>query len=293
MVGCAAYAGDVYSSAAKKIVERYENAGTIELLGIIADKPEAAQCYDAPIVDKSKMDPDSLDAVILLAQDRRRVRRMDQSLMDAGFPYERIVPVSVMNLAGFDFGIYRELRLHTPTIFAMDCMGGLIYHYLDLKFMSPMIKLGFRDQDYLRLLQDPKRYFSADLSFAGYDSKTYPGLCTIVAACEDIRIFFGHYSSFEEGEKKWNQRKKRVDWDNLVVLNNNDNEDMVRQFAALHYERKACFTRAKIEGPGIVQKQTAEMLNLKGAFLKNAVSNLLFTDNAEFNMFRFLAGEER
>ena len=293
MVGCAAYAGDVYSSAAKKIVERYESAGTIELLGIIADKPEAAQGYDAPIVDKSKIEPDSLEAVIILAQDRRRVRRMEQSLIGDGFPYERIVPVSVMNLAGFDFGLYRKLRLHTPTIFSMNCMGGLIYHYLDLKFMSPMIKLGIQDLDYLRLLQDPKRYFSADLSFVRYDSKTYPGLCCAVAACEDISIFFGHYSSYEEEEKKWNQRKKRIDWDNLVVLNNNDNEDMVRQFAVLPYERKACFTRAKVEGPGIVQKQTAGMLNLKGAFLQNAISSLLFTDNAEFNMFRFLAGEER
>ena len=291
MVKCIAYAGEFYSAAARKTIERYESSGAIELTGIIADKPEAAQGYDVPIVDKSEIDMESHDAVILLVQDRKRMRGMEQNLMDAGIPFERIVPVSVMNLVGFDFGLYQKLRLHTPTIFAMDCMGGLIYHYLELRFMSPMIRLGFHAPDYLRFLRDPRRYFSADLSFAGYDSKSYPGLHAPVAACEDISILFAHYSSFEEGEKKWNQRKKRVDYNNIVVLNNNDNEDMVRQFAALPYDRKVCFTGAKIEGPGIVHKQSLKMLNLNGALLRNAVNNLLFTDNAEFNMFRFLAGE--
>ena len=293
MVKCVAYAGDIYSSAAKQILEEFERSGAMELVGITADKRESARGYDLPFVDPSSIEPENTDAIIVLSQDRRRERRMEQSLMDAGVPYDRIVPVSVMKLAGFDFGLYRRLRLHTPTIFSLNCMGGLIYHYLELKFMSPIIKLRFTEEDYMRFLSDPMRYLNADLSFRGFDTVSYLEETYPVAACEDIRISFVHYPTFEEGVKKWNQRKARIDWDNLIVFNHSDNADIVKRFAALPYQRKACFTGAGIEGPHIVAKQTVRMPDLDGAFLRNAVNNFFFTNNSGFNMFRFLADEGR
>ena len=292
MVKCIAYAGELYSAAAKKTIERYESAGKLELTGIIADKPEAVQGYGVPFVDKSQIDLESPDAIIILAQDRRRVRRMAQGLIDAGFPDEKIVPVSVMNLAGFDFGIYRKLRSHTPTIFSLNCMAGLLYYYMGLKFMSPIVNIRFTERDYLRFLQDPKRYLSTELTYLGIETVSYLGETYPVAGCGDIRIQLVHYPTFEEGARKWNLRKERIDWDNLVVLNHSDDEDIVRRFSALPYERKACFTGAKIEGPGIVPKQSVKMSDLDGAFLRNTINNFFFTNNAGFNIFQFLAGAD-
>ena len=292
MVKCIAYAGELYSAAARRTIERYESAGELSLTGIIADKLEAAQGYDAPIVDKSQIDPESPDAIIILAQDRRRVRRMEQSLIDAGFPGEKIVPVSVMNLAGFDFGLYRKLKLHTPTIFSLNCMAGLLYYYMGLKFMSPIVNIRFNERDYLRFLTDPKRYLSTELTYLGIETVSYLGETYPVAGCGDIRIALVHYPTFEEGAKKWNIRKERVDWNNLVVLNHSDHEDIVRQFAALPYERKACFTGVKIEDPCIVPKQSVKMSDLNGAFLRNTINSFFFTNNAGFNMFQFLAGAD-
>ena len=113
-----------------------------------------------------------------------------------------------------------------------------------------------------------------------------------MAVCEDIRIIIAHYPTFEEGEKKWNERKTRIDWDNLVVIFYSDNVDIVRRFAALPYKRKVCFTGAKIEGPSIVATQSLKATELDGAFLRNAVNRLFSTYNPDFNMFRFLAGED-
>ena len=291
MVKCMLYAGELYSSAAKNTVERYEQSGEIEIAGITADKREAAKGYDVPFVDKSQLAQEKADAVIILSQDWKRERVLEQKLMETGVSYESIVPVSVMNLAGFDFVLYRKLRLHTPTIFSLNCMAGLIYHYMGLKFMSPIVKLRFTEPDYLRFLSDPGRYLSADLYFGGIESVAYLGETYPVAVCEDIRISLVHYPSFEEGVKKWNLRKQRIDWNNLVVLYHSDTVEMVRRFAALPYERKACFTGTRVEDPCVVPKQNVKMSELNGAFFRNAVNNFFFTNNADFNMFSFLAGE--
>ena len=33
-----------------------------------------------------------------------------------------------------------------------------------------------------------------------------------------VRVDFMHYDSFEMAKKKWDERKKRINWDNLFVL---------------------------------------------------------------------------
>ena len=293
MAKCVAYAGEIYSSAAKKILEDFERSGALELVGITADKREFAQGYDLPFVDRSSLEPENTDAVIVLSQDRERERGMEKSLMEAGIPYERIVPVSVMKVDGFDFGLYRKLRAHTPTIFTQNCMGGLIYRYLELPFMSPFISAGFPDkEDYLRFLSDPERYLNAELSFGGFHNAISLGNTPPTAVCEDTLLLFAHYPTYEEGVKKWNERKTRIDWNNLVVIFNSDNVDIVRRFTALPYKRKVCFTGAKITGPSIVASKTLRGSCMEGSFLRNAVNDLLFMNNSDFNMFRFLAGED-
>lgn len=45
------------------------------------------------------------------------------------------------------------------TIFASNCIGGIIYHNLGLKFLSPTVNLWIEPEDYISMLSDPKDYF--------------------------------------------------------------------------------------------------------------------------------------
>ena len=61
----------------------------------------------------------------------------------------------------------------------------------------------------------------------------------------DIEIRFNHYDTFEEGVEKWEERKKRINWDNLFIIaidGDNCTYDSIRRFDELPYENKVIFT---------------------------------------------------
>ena len=65
----------------------------------------------------------------------------------------------------------------------------------------------------------------------------------------DIRIYFQHYKSFDEAVSKWNERKTRIDKQNLFVMFTDRDgctiEDL-KQFDGLNYKNKVVFVNHKI-----------------------------------------------
>ena len=61
----------------------------------------------------------------------------------------------------------------------------------------------------------------------------------------DIEIRFNHYKTFDEAVAKWEERKQRINWDNLFVLGidgDNCSYETMRRFDMLPYENKVIFT---------------------------------------------------
>lgn len=56
-----------------------------------------------------------------------------------------------------------KLFNQTPCIIASNCNGGIIYHDLGLKFLSPTINLFFYPQDYLKFIMNLDHYVKAQL----------------------------------------------------------------------------------------------------------------------------------
>lgn len=70
--------------------------------------------------------------------------------------------------------------------------------------------------------------------------------------CDDIKLFFNHYKSYEEAFESWERRKKRIKWNNLFVMNYTSNLDKIDSFIGLEYEKKICFTNKMYGGDGNV-----------------------------------------
>ena len=71
--------------------------------------------------------------------------------------------------------------------------------------------------------------------------KTYP----IGLLDGRVEIHFLHYKSEQEAFEKWQKRKMRVDFDNLIIIGMEQNwctEPHIRQFDTLPYERKFFFS---------------------------------------------------
>ena len=95
------------------------------------------------------------------------------------------------------------------TIISSNCNGEFIYYDMGLKFMSPTINLSFDMNDYVKFLSNLKWYLEQEIVEYNDERFDYP-----TGMLGDIEIRFNHYSTFDEAVSKWNERKKRVNWDN-------------------------------------------------------------------------------
>lgn len=122
------------------------------------------------------------------------------------------------------------------SILCNNCVGGVILHELGQRFNSPTINLFIKPGDYLKFLSDLDYYLVQPVIEIPTD-RQYP-----VGKLGDITIYFMHYTSFNEAEKKWKERIARIKKNNLYVLmveQSGCTYEMVKQFQNLPYSHKA------------------------------------------------------
>lgn len=137
----------------------------------------------------------------------------------------------------------KRLKNTDFSLIASNCNGGVILHDLGLRFNTPFINLFLLPKDFIKLIENFNYYMAMEVVEIKDDKVAYP-----VGFLGDIRINFMHYNSFEEAKHKWDERKQRINYDNLFfMLAERDGctlEDL-RKFDSLHIDRKVVFTHKK------------------------------------------------
>ena len=138
----------------------------------------------------------------------------------------------------------RQFTNKDVSIISMNCTGGILYHNLGLPFLSPTINLYLRAEDFIKFCEKLDYYLSIDKMEECYDSNIIEDRKYPVAKLGDIYPCLVHYKSIKEAEKKWNERKKRINFQKLVIINT-DREGMTSElmdrFERLPY-KKVMFT---------------------------------------------------
>lgn len=98
------------------------------------------------------------------------------------------------------------------SIISSDCIGGLIYHDLGMEFMSPTINMAIPAHSFVKLCSNLKHYMDIDPVIVK-STESYP-----VMKIDDVIINGIHYHSFEELRGKWNERKKRINYENVFMI---------------------------------------------------------------------------
>lgn len=148
-------------------------------------------------------------------------------------------------LRRIEWRLYKEMRRarlqnRTPTIIASNCIGTFMYYDMKLRFNSPTINLSFDMNDYVKLLERLPYYMEQTLMPAVDERFSFP--CGML---DDIEIRFNHYATFEEAVAKWEERKRRIDMQNLFVIGIDGDGctyESMERFDALPYEHKVIFT---------------------------------------------------
>lgn len=132
-------------------------------------------------------------------------------------------------------------RLHLKndnfTILTSTCAGGIIYHRLGKKFMSPTINLWMTETDLLKFVSNIEKYQKAKLEFFDCKELNYP-----VAKLDDITIYFNHVKTEKDAIYQWEHRKDRINRDNLFILTSD---------YGLSYDEMIKFSKIKCKGLAI------------------------------------------
>ena len=134
----------------------------------------------------------------------------------------------------------RKLKNTTPTIISSNCNGEFWYYDMKLKFLSPTINLSFDMNDYVKMLENLQWYMEQQILPYEDNRFEFP-----TGKLADIEIRFNHYNTFDEAVAKWEERKKRIDWDNLFILGidgDNCSYKTMQRFDQLPYKNKVIFT---------------------------------------------------
>lgn len=141
-----------------------------------------------------------------------------------------------------------------PTVLSCNCTGGVMYHELGAKFMSPTINMFMCCEDFIKFCENLDYYLKVDPVSSEHDlnwhlkEKNIDGSNTDVEypvmLLDDLTLFMVHYHSFEEARDKWNDRKRRVDFNNIrVIATDRDGctEELKNRFEELPFQ-KVMFT---------------------------------------------------
>ena len=128
------------------------------------------------------------------------------------------------------------------TIISSNCGGMLIYYDMELPYLTPTVNLSIEMNDFVRMVENLEWYMGQEMvEVKGENS--YP-----VGMLGDVRIQLVHYESFDEGVQKWEERKRRINWDNLFIIGTDRDGctyETIRRFEQLPYKNKVIFTHVR------------------------------------------------
>ncbi len=153
------------------------------------------------------------------------------------------------------FFVKRSIKSKDFSIISNNCWAGRVYQYLDMPYLSPTAGLYFFAPDYIKFVSDLRRYLNTTLRFINpEDSKYYEEIKKRnqtdkpIGILDDVEIVFLHYKTKEEAEEKWNRRKERVNFDNIILKFSRMNlctEKEFEEFCKIPFENKFVFNTQK------------------------------------------------
>lgn len=132
-----------------------------------------------------------------------------------------------------------RLKNRDFSLISSNCNGCLILHDLNLRYNSPFVNTGVFADDFIKMLGNLRHYLESPLQLERIEGNL------AYCALDDITVILAHFKDVEEELEKWNQRVKRVDYDNLFIMftdRDGCTEEHLKAFDALPYKNKVVFT---------------------------------------------------
>ena len=120
-----------------------------------------------------------------------------------------------------------------------NCFGGILYKQLRKPYLSPFVGLFITGKDFLSLISRFDYYINCDLIFKDKSKNDYvnnlkkENSSIPIGSLDDIELIFLHYSTKEEALEKWERRKLRMNFENIIFNHSTaffSNEKIIADF---------------------------------------------------------------
>lgn len=151
----------------------------------------------------------------------------------------------------------RKIIKKSFTLISQNCVGGVIYNMLKMPFLSPTINLFIEDEDFVKLAENPKYYFSIEPQpyIEKYIEPADNSISYPLIKVDDIIVYCRHYNNCKEAIDAWNRRKNRIDYNNIYIIatswNLHENINLIERIEKCKYP-KVIFTYKKYDMPDCV-----------------------------------------
>ena len=137
------------------------------------------------------------------------------------------------------------------TIISNNCWAGIVYQRYGLQYATPTVGVYFFAEDYIRFISNLRHYLSIPVQMISVDESVHRDVILKrhheiypIGRIDDVEIVFRHYKTEQEALEKWERRKKRVNFGNLIVKfseMNQCNEELLKRFGDVPFDTKFAF----------------------------------------------------
>lgn len=228
-------------------------------------------------------------------QERAAVTRILELLR---VPRSKVILANLFQQAYFDLKRWIAVQESKVSIISDNCWGGITYHSLGLEFLSPFINLFLESEDYLRLLENFDYYMGQPLYLVEekYEvnlKRNYP-----IIGMGDIKLFFNHYTDFEQAAEIWEKRKQRINYGNLLVEMRIESKEALDRFLALPFEHKIGFSTVPCSEKDIMYFPIVENEYLQNKYANtigyfvNEIASIVSGEGKLYDSLKLLNHEE-
>lgn len=260
------------------LLKYWEGQGTIKIVGV-TDKsiPEAAEIDGWKVYKTTELYRADMDYCLVMSD--KYFFEVWEELQVLGVEKERILSSRILSIPYFSWDQYLKIYHSDLSIICNNCVGGILYHTLGLECKSPCKNLAIPDESFLKLIKNLEFYMSLELQFQRWQRDPHSREEFPVMGLDDVEIWCNHDVSADEARDKWNRRKEKINYENILLMMYAENDETGRRFLATGNQRKVLFVpeTSRLEGDDVFQlklfpgqKEFWETVNSSASLGKNS-----------------------
>lgn len=221
-------------------VKRLVEQGKMSILGFTGNDTVYQAIDGIDFIPLNEIYNINYDFVIVAVADYNRADVYHQAEI-LGIDRGKLIRADVFATPYFDLQRYMRLRKRPISIIAQTCMGGFLYHRLDLKFMSPTINMFFEPAGFIELCLNLKELLGKKPVFVRYAWEQNQKFSYPVMKLGGVEMHFNHTRTIGEALDKWDSRCKLVNYDNILVIMKAEKPELLEKYENIPF-RKVCFS---------------------------------------------------